>query len=92
MPDIDIDFCVVRRGEVIDYVNQKYGSDHVAQIVTFGTMAARAAIRDVARAQGISYAEADAAAKLVPATLNMKLDDALRLSKLLRAYMRAARI
>jgi DNA polymerase-3 subunit alpha len=84
MPDIDIDFCVVRRGEVIDYVNQKYGSDHVAQIVTFGTMAARAAIRDVARAQGISYAEADAAAKLVPAALNMKLDDALRLSKPLK--------
>jgi DNA polymerase-3 subunit alpha len=81
MPDIDIDFCVVRRGEVIDYVNRKYGSDHVAQIVTFGTMAARAAIRDVARAQGIGYGEADAAAKLVPAALNMKLDDALRLSK-----------
>ena len=81
MPDIDIDFCVNRRGEVIDYVNQKYGSDHVAQIVTFGTMAARGAIRDVARVQGISYAEADAAAKLVPSSLNMTLDDALRLSK-----------
>ena len=81
MPDIDIDFCVKRRGEVIDYVNRKYGSDHVAQIVTFGTMAARAAIRDVARVQGISYTEADTASKLVPATLNMKLDDALRLSK-----------
>ncbi|MBR6522231.1 MAG: DNA polymerase III subunit alpha [Oscillospiraceae bacterium] len=81
MPDIDIDFCVNRRGEVIDYVNRKYGSDHVAQIVTFGTMAARAAIRDVARVQGISYAEADTASKLVPSTLNMKLDDALKLSK-----------
>lgn len=81
MPDIDIDFCVNRRSEVIDYVNRKYGNDHVAQIVTFGTMAARAAIRDVARVQGISYAEADTASKLVPSTLNMKLDDALKLSK-----------
>ncbi|NLO47961.1 MAG: DNA polymerase III subunit alpha [Clostridiales bacterium] len=81
MPDIDIDFCVNRRGEVIDYVREKYGSDHVAQIVTFGTMAARAAIRDVARAQGISYADADMVAKLVPFAVNMKLSDALRLSK-----------
>jgi DNA polymerase-3 subunit alpha len=81
MPDIDIDFCVNRRGEVIDYVREKYGNDHVAQIVTFGTMAARAAIRDVARAQGISYADADLVAKLVPTTLNMKLSEALRLSK-----------
>ena len=81
MPDIDIDFCEKRRGEVIDYVVTKYGSDHVAQIATFGTMAARAAIRDVARAMGISYADADMVAKLVPQTLNMKLADALRLSK-----------
>ena len=84
MPDIDIDFCVLRRGEVIDYVNRKYGSDHVAQIVTFGTMAARGAIRDVARALGISYAEADMAAKAVPQTLNIKLDEALRASKPLK--------
>ncbi len=84
MPDIDIDFCVNRRGEVIDYVNRKYGRDHVAQIVTFGTMAARGAIRDVARVMGLSYAESDMAAKLVPATLNIKLDDALKLSKPLR--------
>ena len=55
MPDIDIDFCYVRRGEVIDYVNRKYGSDNVAQIVTFGTMAARLAIRDVGRALNIPY-------------------------------------
>ena len=81
MPDIDIDFCVERRGEVIDYVNRKYGHDHVAQIVTFGTMAAKAAIRDVARVQGISYAEADTVSKLVPNTLNMKLAEALKLSK-----------
>ncbi len=84
MPDIDIDFCVNRRGEVIDYVNRKYGSDHVAQIVTFGTMAARNAIRDVARAQGISYSEADAAAKLVPEALNITLEKALSVSKPLR--------
>ncbi|MBO4331130.1 MAG: DNA polymerase III subunit alpha, partial [Oscillospiraceae bacterium] len=81
MPDIDVDFCIRRRGEVIDYVNRKYGSDHVAQIATFGTLAARSVIRDVARAQGIGYGEADAVAKLVPAAPNIKLSDALRISK-----------
>lgn len=87
MPDIDVDFCVNRRGEVIDYVNRLYGSDHVAQIVTFGTMAARAAIRDVGRALSVSYAETDAVAKQVPTgpqALNMTIDEALRLSKPLR--------
>ena len=84
MPDIDIDFCVRRRGEVIDYVNRKYGHDHVAQIVTFGTMAARAAIRDTGRALDISYAECDAVAKQVPFALGMTLDEAMRLSKQLR--------
>ena len=86
MPDIDVDFCVNRRGEVIDYVTRLYGADHVAQIVTFGTMAARMAIRDVARALDISYAEADAAAKQIPATpgLNITIDEALRLSKPLK--------
>jgi len=84
MPDIDIDFCVNRRGEVIDYVSQKYGQEHVAQIVTFGTMAARGAIRDVARALNFTYAEADTVAKQVPQTLNIKLDDALKISKPLR--------
>ena len=87
MPDIDVDFCVNRRGEVIDYVNRLYGSDHVAQIVTFGTMAARAAVRDVGRALGMSYGETDAVAKQVPSgpgALNMTLDEALRLSKPLR--------
>lgn len=84
MPDIDIDFCVNRRQEVIDYVNEKYGHDHVAQIVTFGTMAARMAIRDVARAQNLTYAEADSAAKQVPQALNIKLDEALKTSKNLR--------
>ena len=78
MPDIDMDFCQSRRGEVIDYVMDKYGADHVAQIVTFGTMAARGAIRDVGRALNFTYAETDVVAKLVPATLNITLDEALR--------------
>ena len=87
MPDIDVDFCVNRRGEVIDYVNRLYGSDHVAQIVTFGTMAARAAVRDVGRALGVSYGETDAVAKQVPSgpgALNITLDEALKLSKPLK--------
>ena len=86
MPDIDMDFCVRRRGEVIDYVNQKYGADHVAQIVTFGTMAAWAAIRDVGRALNISYGETDAVSKQVPMALNMTLNEALRLSKPLKDF------
>ncbi|MBP3494089.1 MAG: DNA polymerase III subunit alpha [Oscillospiraceae bacterium] len=81
MPDIDMDFGDTRRGEVVDYVRRKYGDDHVAQIVTFGTMAARGAIRDVGRVLNIPYAEVDAVAKLVPATLHITLDDALKLSK-----------
>ncbi|MCL2342362.1 MAG: DNA polymerase III subunit alpha [Firmicutes bacterium] len=86
MPDIDIDFCIRRRGEVIDYVNQKYGKDHVSQIVTFGTMAARASIRDVGRALGVSYADCDAVAKQVPFGLHMTLDEALRLSRPLKDF------
>lgn len=77
MPDIDIDFCFERRGEVIDYVVQKYGADHVAQIITFGTMAARAAIRDVGRALSMPYGDVDKVAKLVPAELNMTIEKAL---------------
>ena len=84
MPDIDVDFCVNRRGEVIDYVNRLYGHDHVAQIVTFGTMAARSAIRDVGRALNVSYGETDTVAKNVPTALNMTIEEALRLSKPLR--------
>ena len=84
MPDFDIDFCNEKRQQVIDYVIGKYGADHVAQIVTFGTMAARAAIRDVARALGIPYATADQTAKLVPWELKMTLDKALSQSKQLR--------
>ncbi len=81
MPDIDMDFGDTRRGEVVEYVRRKYGDDHVAQIVTFGTMAARGAIRDVGRVLNMPYADVDAVAKLVPTTLHITLDDALRLSK-----------
>lgn len=84
MPDIDVDFCYRRRGEVIDYVNRKYGSDHVAQIVTFGTMAAKGAIRDVGRALNVPYAKVDAIAKQVPNALHMTLETALSASKPLR--------
>lgn len=77
MPDIDIDFCFERRSEVIDYVVQKYGADHVAQIITFGTMAARAAIRDVGRALSMPYGDVDRVAKLVPAELNITIEKAL---------------
>ncbi len=87
MPDIDIDFCIRRRQEVIDYVSRKYGAEHVAQIVTFGTMAARAAIRDVGRVLGVSYAEVDALAKQVPSgpgALHITLEEALKLSKPLK--------
>ncbi|MBR4099112.1 MAG: DNA polymerase III subunit alpha [Clostridium sp.] len=84
MPDIDIDFCIRRRQEVIDYVNKKYGADHVAQIVTFGTMAARAAIRDVGRVMNVPYAEVDALAKQVPTALHITLEESLKLSKQLK--------
>ncbi len=78
MPDFDIDFCYVRRQEVIDYVVSKYGSDHVAQIVTFGTMAARAAVRDVGRAMDIPYASCDRIAKLIPQELKITIDMSLQ--------------
>jgi DNA polymerase-3 subunit alpha len=78
LPDIDIDFCMNRRGEVIEYVTQKYGRENVAQIITFGTMAAKAAIKDVARVMEFPYGEADRLAKLVPTTLNISLDQALK--------------
>ncbi len=84
MPDFDTDFCQERRGEVIDYVMEKYGKDHVAQIATFGTMAARGAIRDVGRALNFSYAETDVVAKLVPTTLHITLKDALEVSPKLK--------
>ena len=87
MPDIDIDFCIRRRQEVMDYVARKYGADHVAQIVTFGTMAARASVRDVGRVMGIPYADVDAIAKQIPGgpgNLHITLEDALKLSKQLK--------
>lgn len=85
MPDIDIDFDYERRGEVIEYIVQKYGTDRVAQIITFGTMAARAAIRDVGRALDIPYGEVDRVAKLVPMELNITIAKALANSPDLRA-------
>ncbi|MGH9729880.1 MAG: DNA polymerase III subunit alpha [Candidatus Acidiferrales bacterium] len=78
MPDIDIDFCMRRRGEVIEYVRQKYGEKSVAQIITFGTMAAKAALKDVGRALDVPYGEVDRLAKLVPNQLNISLEDALK--------------
>lgn len=86
MPDIDIDFCFERRGEVIDYLVQKYGTDRVAQIITFGTMAAKAAVRDVGRVLNIPYGEVDRAAKLIPYDLGMTIDKALEVSHDLKSY------
>jgi len=80
MPDIDVDFEDARRDEVISYVSRKYGTDHVAQIITFGTMLARAAIRDVGRVLGMSYGDVDRIAKAVPNQLGIKLEEALELS------------
>lgn len=84
MPDIDIDFCYERRQEVIDYVVGKYGKDRVAQIITFGTMAARAAIRDVGRALDIPYGDVDIIAKMVPFQIGMNIDKALEMNPELR--------
>ncbi len=84
MPDIDIDFCIERRGEVIDYVVEKYGADKVSQIITFGTMKARAAIRDVARAMSIPYNEADKIAKLVPQSPGITIEKAMKINGELR--------
>ena len=80
MPDLDIDFCYERRQEVIDYVARKYGSDHVSQIITFGTMKAKAVIRDVGRVMGMSYAAVDQVAKAIPFSLDMTLSKALEVS------------
>ena len=89
MPDFDVDFCYERRQEVIDYVNEKYGRDHVAQIVTFGTMAARAAVRDVGRVMGMPYQDVDKVAKLIPMELKMTLRRALEVSPDLKALYEA---
>ncbi|SFR84013.1 DNA polymerase III subunit alpha [Anaeromicropila populeti] len=84
MPDIDIDFCFERRQEVIDYVVQKYGSDRVVQIVTFGTMAAKAVIRDVGRALDLPYAYVDSIAKMIPTELGITIEKALKINKELK--------
>ena len=86
MPDFDIDFCYNRREEVIDYVKRKYGEDKVAQIVTFGTLAARAAVRDVGRALGMPYGRVDTVAKLIPRELNISIESALNTKELKALY------
>jgi DNA polymerase-3 subunit alpha len=85
MPDIDIDFCMRRRGEVIEYVRQKYGGESVAQIITFGTMAAKAVLKDAGRALDLPYGDVDRLAKMIPATLNISLEEALKQSPQLDA-------
>jgi len=84
MPDFDVDFCTEKRQQVIDYVISKYGADRVAQIITFGTMAAKAAVRDVARVMGLPYAVGDKVSKLIPFAINMTLERALNESEKLR--------
>ncbi len=86
MPDIDIDFCYNRRDEVIDYVVEKYGREHVSQIITFGTLAAKAAIRDCGRVMGMSYADVDIVAKAIPNELGISLKNALRFKELRTLY------
>ena len=93
MPDIDVDFCMNRRGEVIEYVTRKYGREQVAQIITFNTMAAKAAIKDCGRALDMPYGDVDRIAKLIPATVGMTIDKALEESPDLRkAYDNEAQI
>lgn len=93
MPDFDIDFCIEGRQRVIDYVQNKYGSDHVAQIVTFGTLAARASVRDVARAMALPYQTGDLVAKLIPREINITIDKALaKVSELKELYSKDKKI
>lgn len=87
MPDFDIDFCYERREEVIEYVSKKYGNDKVAQIITFGTMAARAAVRDVGRALGIPYARVDTIAKMIPWEPNITIEKALKMESRIKELM-----
>ncbi|MBI4397859.1 MAG: DNA polymerase III subunit alpha [Candidatus Omnitrophica bacterium] len=89
MPDIDIDFCYERREEVIDYVKHKYGEQNVAQIITFGTMAARGVIRDVGRIMGLSYPDVDKIAKMIPVELEMTLDKALKVEPKLKELVKS---
>ena len=88
-PDFDIDFCMRRRGEVIDYVRRKYGNDCVANIITYGTLGAKMVIRDVSRVHNLPYAEADRLAKMIPDELNITLDEAIAKSAELRAELAA---
>lgn len=87
MPDFDVDFCYIRRQEVIDYVADKYGSDHVAQIITFGTLAAKAAIKDVGRVMGIPYAKADALSKMIPFGPNVTISGTMAENRQMRALV-----
>ena len=91
MPDIDIDFCERRRGEVIEYVTRKYGRENVAQIITFGTMKAKAVVRDVGRVLDMPFADVDRVAKLIPPALDMTLDKALEENPILKQLNRAIR-
>ena len=86
MPDFDIDFCYFRRDEVFDYVRRKYGDDRVSKIITFGTLAARAAVRDIGRALGMSYSEVDSVAKLIPSGPKSRLSEALKLPAVSKQY------
>src|SRR5271165_6097243 len=92
MPDIDIDFCMRRRGEVIEYVRKKYGAESVAQIITFGTMAAKAVLKDAGRALDMPYGEVDRLAKMIPNTLNISLEDALKQSPQLEAARKEGQV
>ncbi|MGD0427388.1 MAG: DNA polymerase III subunit alpha [Candidatus Acidiferrales bacterium] len=92
MPDIDIDFCMRRRGEVIEYVRKKYGAESVAQIITFGTMAAKAVLKDAGRALDMPYGDVDRLAKMIPTTLNISLEDALKQSPQLEAACKEGKV
>src|ERR1700722_16183612 len=92
MPDIDIDFCMRRRGEVIEYVRKKYGAESVAQIITFGTMAAKAVLKDAGRALDMPYGDVDRLAKMIPNTLNISLEDALKQSPQLEAARKEGQV
>ena len=92
MPDIDIDFCMRRRGEVIEYVRKKYGAESVAQIITFGTMAAKAVLKDAGRALDMPYGEVDRLAKMIPNTINISLEDALKQSPQLDAARKEGQV
>ena len=86
MPDFDIDFCYTRRDEVIEYVKSRYGTERVAQIITFGTLAARAAVRDVGRVLGMAYKDVDEVAKLIPREIGVTIEEAIKSGELKKKY------